>query len=208
MSTFVNQPVTTLDLLRHGACEGGEILRGTTDVELSSEGWQQMENATRNNPGWHQVVSSPLQRCRQFAEQLAGELAVPVTVDENWRELDFGEWEGQLLKELWQQQPEQLRRFFSDPETHPVPGGETVAQLQSRLQLALDALLNTHKGSHVLVVQHAGTIKFFLGLLFGFPSTKVSHFDVPYASLTRVRIYHDNEQLTPVLISHNPEGIR
>ena len=208
MSKFLNQPVTTLDLLRHGACEGGDILRGTTDVALSAQGWQQMQQATGNDPGWQHVVSSPLQRCRQFAEQLASDLSVPVSVDENWRELDFGDWEGRLLKELWEQQPDQLRCFFSDPEAHPVPGGETVAQLQARLQVALDELLKSHTGRHVLVVQHAGTIKFFLGLLFGFPSDKVSHFDVPYASLTRVRIYHDNDQLTPVLISHNPEGIR
>jgi len=202
------QQMTTLDLLRHGACEGGNILRGSTDVPLSDEGWQQLEAATSHNPGWQQVISSPMQRCWLFAERLARQLELPFTVEEKWRELHFGEWEGQSIPELWEKKPEQLRQFFSDPENHPPKGAETVAELQSRLQLALDALLTAHRGEHVLVVQHAGTIKFFLGLLFNFPATKMALFDVPYASMTRVRIYHDGPKITPVLISHNPQGIK
>ena len=37
--------VTTVDLLRHGESEGGEIFRGSIDVPLTEMGWQQMQSA-------------------------------------------------------------------------------------------------------------------------------------------------------------------
>ncbi len=55
---------TTIDLLRHGACEGGEIFRGSSDVALSEQGWQQMRAAIADETApWQAVVSSSLQRC-------------------------------------------------------------------------------------------------------------------------------------------------
>ena len=41
-----NSRVTTIDFLRHGECEGGNIYRGSTDVVLSRCGYRQMERVT------------------------------------------------------------------------------------------------------------------------------------------------------------------
>ena len=48
---------TTIDLLRHGQCEGGEIFRGSTDVALSEAGWQQMRHATQEEDNWDRVIT-------------------------------------------------------------------------------------------------------------------------------------------------------
>ena len=64
--------VTTVDVLRHGQCQGGQIFRGSTDVLLTDLGWQQMEQALENYQGWEAVVASPLRRCQLFAEQYEG----------------------------------------------------------------------------------------------------------------------------------------
>ena len=79
-----------VDFMRHGEPEGGEVLRGRVDHPLSKLGWQQMQLAAA--PGlvngqsaatsqWTDIISSPLQRCRAFAEKLAnGRLvAIPGT---------------------------------------------------------------------------------------------------------------------------------
>ena len=38
-----------IDLLRHGACEGGEIFRGSTDVALSEEEKAKLLESTRES---------------------------------------------------------------------------------------------------------------------------------------------------------------
>src|SRR6187401_779020 len=94
------EPVTTIDLLRHGACQGGEIYRGRTDVQLSGEGWQQMERAVRAPADWQRIVTSPLLRCREFAEHCARRFSLPLQLENALQELDFGEWEGRLVQEI------------------------------------------------------------------------------------------------------------
>ena len=70
----------TVDFLRHGEPVGGEVLRGRIDHPLSDLGWSQMQKAaalcaelktSAATPRWTHLISSPLQRCRVFAEHLA-----------------------------------------------------------------------------------------------------------------------------------------
>ena len=59
-----------LDLLRHGETESGGGFRGSLDDALTARGWAQMRTAVEGGR-WDLLVSSPLQRCRAFAEELA-----------------------------------------------------------------------------------------------------------------------------------------
>ncbi|MFO8155736.1 MAG: histidine phosphatase family protein, partial [Thiohalospira sp.] len=86
---------TTVDLLRHGEPEGGRRYRGQSDDPLSATGWQQMQAAVAGATPWQRVISSPLSRCRVFAETLAAERGLPLEVEADFREIGFGEWEGQ-----------------------------------------------------------------------------------------------------------------
>ena len=110
-----SERVTTIDLLRHGACQGGEIFRGRTDVHLSTQGWEQMERAVSAAPDWQRVITSPLVRCRAFAERCAARCNVPLQVEAALQEMDFGAWEGRLAQEVWQENPQLLARFYDDP---------------------------------------------------------------------------------------------
>ncbi len=78
---------TTLDFLRHGEPMGGKRYRGKTDDPLSQKGWAQMCTATAGERPWMAIVSSPLSRCRTFAEWLAGVTGLPLSVDERLAEV-------------------------------------------------------------------------------------------------------------------------
>ena len=62
-----------LDLLRHGETEQGG-LRGSLDDALTDKGWAQMRQAVAEAGPWEVLVSSPLQRCARFAEELGERL--------------------------------------------------------------------------------------------------------------------------------------
>lgn len=43
---------TTVDLLRHGEPEGGQMFRGAVDDPLSPRGWEQMRSAVGDCRAW------------------------------------------------------------------------------------------------------------------------------------------------------------
>ncbi len=200
MNTAATETMTRVDLLRHGACEGGEIYRGSIDVELSAEGWQQMNQAVEPLGNWQRVIASPLLRCRRFAEQYS------VSVDDRLREMSFGEWEGQKVSEIWCRFPQLIRAYYEDPVMVTPPGGEPMVEVRSRIVSAWNSLLDNHSGEHVLLVIHSGVIRLLLAHVLKMPLTSIFSLDVPYASLTRLKVFHGREGRTPVLISHNPFG--
>ena len=69
--------LTTIDLIRHGEPVGGSKYRGQTDDPLSEKGWEQMRAAVGDHRPWEAILTSPLARCRAFAEKLAsGEVRI------------------------------------------------------------------------------------------------------------------------------------
>ena len=92
--------MTIVDFLRHGATETPHVLSGRTDCALSEEGWRQFERQTAGG-AWDAIISSPLRRAREAAEKLGAARGIAVEVDEAWREIDLGDWEGKTLAEHW-----------------------------------------------------------------------------------------------------------
>ena len=195
--------VTTIDLLRHGACLGGEIFRGRTDVQLSTQGWQQMEQALCTAPAWQRIITSPLLRCHEFAVRYAARSDVPLVVEPALREMDFGAWDGRLAQEVWQENPQLLARFYDDPGAVTPPGGESAAAAQSRIVAAWQAMLQQCMGEQLLIVCHGGVIRLLLAHLLAMPLGAVMRLYLPYAAIARVRVYHREDGDVAVLMALN-----
>lgn len=174
-----------IDLLRHGDAAGGPRYRGSTDDPLTATGWEQMRAAVAGQR-WDRVVSSPLARCRAFAEALAAERGIDLAVDARLREMDFGRWEGRSAKELMRADRDALLRFWSDPVAHPPPGGEPLAALARRVLEAWREHADAAAGERVLLVSHGGPIRVILGHLAGIPQAALISLQVPPASLHRI----------------------
>jgi len=180
---------TTIDLLRHGACEGGEIFRGSTDVLLSEAGWQQMRSAVAGESGWQRIFSSPLQRCRLFAARLAEERELPLHLVDDLRELHFGHWEGRRLVDIEREQGELLQRFWQDPMQVTPPGGETLSSFQLRVVAAMRQIVADSAGQHILLIAHGAVIRMLLCEWLQMAMTAFSNIAVPYAGFSRIRIF-------------------
>ncbi|WP_298634533.1 histidine phosphatase family protein [uncultured Umboniibacter sp.] len=183
----MSSSTTVVDFLRHGACEGGEIFRGSTDVSLSELGWRQLREKTQeNNGGWEQVIASPLVRCRRFAEEFAHTHALGFEVDERWREMSFGNWEGKLVKDVWKTDKAAAMAYFSDPVNCNEVGIEPMETLVARTQSAWQNLLDTHQGKRVLVVSHGGLIRVHLATILNLPLASIGQLHLPYAAISRI----------------------
>lgn len=89
-------------LIRHGMTPGNEEHRyiGRTDEPLSQKGREQLLTLQKKGvyPAAACVAASPLERCRQTAELLYPGQA-PCVFDQ-FREMDFGAFEGHNYEEL------------------------------------------------------------------------------------------------------------
>ena len=184
---------TTVDLLRHGEPEGGEKFRGALDDPLSLLGWEQLRTAVGDYRAWQAIVSSPLIRCAAFAKELADRLDRPLEIVPDFRELNFGAWEGRTGAEVYTADQLAVTQFWCDPVAHPVPGGEAVSDFDRRVSTAWSVLLERYRGQHVLLVAHGGTIRMVLRQALDLSLTNLWRFEVPYAALSRVRKHHDSD---------------
>jgi broad specificity phosphatase PhoE len=87
--------------LRHGETDWNAqgLSQGRTDIPLNAVGLAQAKRAARTleGSGIATVVASPLSRARVTAEIAAEALGLPVSFDDDLREVNFGEQEGQPM---------------------------------------------------------------------------------------------------------------
>ena len=184
---------TRIDMLRHGACEDGDIYRGRTDSSLSPEGRAQMLQAVEGGD-WDLIYSSPLQRCQDFAQELSERLQRPLVVDERLIELDFGEWDGEETAEVWQQQKSAVLAFWQDPEVNTPPGAESLSAMRDRVVDLLHDLHRQLDGQRILWISHGGVIRILLSYLLQMPLQAMRQISVAYGSLSRVELYQQQSE--------------
>ena len=191
---------TLLDYLRHGEPRGGSRYRGhSIDDPLSDNGWSQMRHTTAALCEWTHIVSSPLSRCRAFAEWLAQEHEVPLSIEQDLREVGFGSWEGRNRAELLRECPEEYHAFYRDPVDQRPAGAESLHDFGRRVADVFERLVQRHAGEHLLVVAHAGVIRATLGHVTGAPPASWYRAAVDNAAVSRFA--HDGQRSK--LVVHN-----
>jgi probable phosphoglycerate mutase len=180
---------TVTHLLRHGQTEHTPERRfsGRNDLPLSRTGRAEAEAAAERakSLGVDMVVASPLRRTRETAEIVAASLGLPVEFDDDLVELDFGDLEGLTFEEAAAKHPLAGRRFGTDVTVRS-PGGESVADVSSRVARSRRRILSQHAGRTVLVVSHVTPIKVMLAAALGVGDEIVHRVFLDAASLSTV----------------------
>jgi broad specificity phosphatase PhoE len=123
-----------LVLVRHGATEWSTDGRhtGHSDIPLLPEGVEQARRVGELLAG-HEfalVLTSPLQRARETC-RIAG-FADRAVVDDDLRELDYGDYEGLTTATIRESVPGWT------VWTHPCPGGETLDEAAARTDRVIE----------------------------------------------------------------------
>ncbi|KMT56773.1 alpha-ribazole phosphatase family protein [Pseudomonas fildesensis] len=180
-----------LDLLRHGETELGGGLRGSLDDALTEKGWAQMRAAVLERGPWDRLVSSPLQRCARFAEELGTQLNLPVSLEKDLQELHFGAWEGQSAAALMEIDAEGLGLFWADPYSFTPPEGEPVSDFSDRVLDAVSRLHRAYAGQRVLLISHGGVMRLLLAQARGLPREQLLNVEVGHGGLFSLRVEAD-----------------
>ena len=204
---------TDLVLLRHGDTRLTPERRfsgtGSGDPGLSAAGREQVARAARGSllrsTPFTAIVSSPLRRCRETAALVATELRLPVEVESDLREADFGDWEGLTFAEVERRHPVDLAAWQRSADVAPTGSAETFSDVLRRVSDVADRLALAHAGSAVLAVAHVTPIKAFVVHALGAPAMAFFKMELSSAALTRItctgpdwllRSFNDTSHLT------------
>ena len=183
----MKNPALIVDVIRHGEPVGGARYRGHgIDDPLSEKGWQQMRQAVAGDIVWDAIYSSPMRRCREFAEELAAQRSLPLIPVEDFREVGFGSWEGKTKAELIESDAEAFHAFYHDPVRNRPPGAEPLADFLGRVQGAWQKMVGEAEGERILVVAHAGVMRAMLAGVLGLDPAAMYRIAIKNAGLMRV----------------------
>lgn len=141
-----------LIFIRHGSTQGNLHHRyiGRTDEPLCPDGILTLKY--KIYPACDKLLVSPLKRCLQTAEILYPESTMQIVPD--FRECDFGDFEGKNYQEL-HQNPD-YQKWIASGGMMPFPNGEAPQAFRKR---CVTAFLNTlPKSGRIAYIVHGGTI--------------------------------------------------
>jgi len=196
------QPIL-ITLLRHGEVDGpAHVLRGVSDEPLSAHGHAQMQQALLRAAPFDAIASSPLKRCQAFARDYANQHGVPVQVLAEFRELDFGTWEGLTPAEAAVRDPLAYPAFCAAHGMQAAPAGESLSALRTRVRHGWQTWMQQDCGYNRLLITHAGVLRALLMELFGFTPAQAFQIALPPAACVRISHLHGH---MPFLLSLNAE---
>jgi probable phosphoglycerate mutase len=188
-----------LYILRHGVpLFPDSVTRyiARTDLPLSPEGITQAEQAAFQlaDKGIGAVYTSPLSRCRDFAEPIADKLGLPpaITIPE-LTEIDMGLWEYRPIREIKTACPDEYTARGLAMAGFTPEGGESFLRCQARAVEAITAIAacgRDPRRPEVCIITHAGLIRSFLCYVEGRDLNGLFYYKVPYGGM--VTVYYED----------------
>ena len=171
-----------LFLVRHGrtAINVDNKLQGRIDHPLDEVGRQQATEIASVLKVIDRVISSPLIRATQTADAFG----LPVELDPRFIEIDYGDFDGMLQKDVPSLTWKQWRR---DNHFRP-PNGETLAELDIRVREALSELVDEARNKNIVIVSHVSPIKAAIAWTIGTDVGSSWRMLLDRASISRIEI--------------------
>lgn len=185
------EPATNIIFVRHGKtdfpldriyCDDKE------DPPLNADGRAQA-NATAdllNAIPIDAVYCSTTARTRQTAAIIAEVKGLSVHERSQLQERRFGIWEGLYFHEIESQYADEYLQWKKNPARFQPQGGESMLDLQRRLDEVLAQIIGQHPGHTVVVVSHVGPIRVCISNALQMPIEMHRQLRIDYASISRI----------------------
>ena len=159
----------TIYIVRHGQTEWNLLgkTQGHGNSDLTPKGIEQAElleqrymNKTPSKRIFSvstqdYIYSSDLGRAYQTAEIIGNKLNIEVEKTEALREMNFGTWEGRIIKDIIEEDPELYKMWRNEPHIAKIPQGETLSQIKERTDAFIKEINEKYDGKHIVLVTHS-----------------------------------------------------
>lgn len=185
--------MTELYIVRHGETDSNTKMAclGHTDVPMNENGAKQVRLLAKSlvNVEFDAVYVSPLTRTVDTAAAIKKK--APMTMSYGLIERDYGNWEGMTFSEIEEKHPEEYRKWRENWIDFVLPGGESAAEHQKRVNEIMDKIVLENKGKRVLIVTHLGTARHIISHLLGLSAEQSWRFTLDNAGVAVLQ--DDNE---------------
>ena len=143
--------VTTVYLVRHGTTAWNQALR------------------------YQGRADNPLD---EIGERHSQDHEVPILIEPDVIEIDFGVIDGWTKEEIEAAYPEFYRMYILDEDRGhaQVPGGESMVQVYDRMTSAVMRIAREHPGQNIVISSHGTAIQTFLNFASGISADQVKRF--------------------------------
>lgn len=155
----------TFYLVRHGENPANitkEFSYKLVDYSLTPKGVMQAEQTAEfllQTVKLTTAYASPLKRAYETGEIIARAQNLPVTIMEEFREINVGDMERKPpTEENWREHDRIIGSWFQGHPETTFPGGENFLQLIERTQRGLLQIAREHSGQNILIASHGGIL--------------------------------------------------
>jgi broad specificity phosphatase PhoE len=154
--------INTIYLIRHGENKANithDFSYKLVDYPLTPKGVLQAEQTAEyfKDKRIDEIYASPLKRAKQTAEIIAQAQQLPVTIMEQFREINVGTLEGQApTAENWHFHDQIVQDWFEGKYETSFPGGENYHELLNRFRNGLLEVTENKNGKNIIIVGHGG----------------------------------------------------
>ncbi|MEO9964606.1 MAG: alpha-ribazole phosphatase family protein [Reichenbachiella sp.] len=172
-----------LYLIRHTTPKIAKgICYGQTDLDLVSGYEKEIEQIHQNmDKSLEHIFSSPSKRCSLLANSFQS------TVQEESRllELNFGDWEMKMWKDI----PQPALNIWMDKYiSQGPPQGESYEQLKNRVVEIFKGIISQNRAT-TGIITHAGPIRAILSYLLNIPLKDSFTLKIDYGSITKISLH-------------------
>jgi len=129
------------------------------------------------------IISSPVRRAVQSAVIINSFLNLNIEIEDEFKEMQMGPWEGLSEDEVIKMFPEEWKTWNTKPSELRINDRETLAELQFRAVDGIKRLYERAKGSVLLVVTHVAVIRVLYLYYNKMPLDEYRKIDVPNNSI-------------------------
>jgi broad specificity phosphatase PhoE len=154
--------LNTIYLVRHGQNPANitkEFSYRRVDYSLTPTGIEQAQQTAAyfKHMPIDEIYASPLKRARETAEIIAQELKLPVTLMEQFREINVGSLEDQPpTAENWGFHDRMLQEWLTGNHEMRFPDGEDYVTLLARMRSGLEEITRGKSQRNIVIVGHIG----------------------------------------------------
>lgn len=155
----------SITFLRHGLTRENQQKQyvGWSDVDLCKEGRQQLVDYKQfGYPDADVFIVSDLKRCKETFDTLYHNKTA-VTYSEDFREMNFGEWELKTYEQL--KDNEDYIRWLENSSANLIPSGENFCDFEKRVLngwLQVVSRFDNPTVQKVVIISHGGPIRLLL----------------------------------------------
>ena len=196
---------TKIIIVRHAQSTGNLLaaFHGHYPSDITELGVKQAECTSQFLKDWKidMAFASDIPRAYHTASIIAQPHGIDVVAVEGLREIYAGEWEQMLFNDISIKYPDEYKSWTEDLGNARCPGGESVKDLQARVNASIEKIVKENAGKNILIGTHATPIRVMACIWHGLPLEKVTTLPwVPNASVSVIN--YDSETLSHSIESY------